>query len=90
MDVIKDSFIGLLLDFIKNSFFDNWSTLPSLFPLITEKSLSDVDFSVEDIKNIIRKLDSNKAYGDDMISIRCLNYVINPFLKLLVFSSNLA
>ena len=63
---------------IFNSFFakqcsliDNGSTLPSLFPLITEKSLSDVDFSVEDIKNI-NKLDSNKAHGDDMISIRML------------------
>ena len=40
--------------------------------MITEKSLSDVDFSVEDIKNIISNLDSNKAYGDDMISIRML------------------
>ena len=64
---------------IFNSFFakqcsliDNGSTLPSLFPLITEKSLSDVDFSVEDIKNIICSLDSNKAHGDDMISIRML------------------
>ena len=52
---------------IFNSFFakqcsliDNGSTLPSLFPLITEKSLSDVDFLVEDIKNIISNLDSIK------------------------------
>ena len=43
------------------SVIDNGSTLPSLFPLIIEKSLSDVDFSVHDIKNIINKLDSNKA-----------------------------
>ena len=54
------------------SLIDNGSTLPSLFPLITEKSLSDVDFLVEAIKNIISKLDSNKAHGDDMISIRML------------------
>ena len=39
---------------------------------MTEKSLSDVDFSVENIKNIISKLDSSKAYGDDMVSIRML------------------
>ena len=32
----------------------------------------DVDFSVDDIKNIINKLDSSKAHGDDMISIRML------------------
>ena len=55
------------------SLIDNGSTLPSHVPLITKKSLSDVDFSVEDIKNIISKLDSNKAHGDDMISIRMLN-----------------
>ena len=55
---------------IFNSFFakqcsliDNGSTLPWLFPVTTEKSLSDVDFSV---------LHSNKAHGDKMISIRML------------------
>ena len=32
-------------------------------------SQTDVDFSVEDIKNIISKLDSNKTHGDDMFSI---------------------
>ena len=51
---------------------DNGSILPSLLPLITEKSLSDVDFSIEDIKKIISRLDSNKAHGDDMISISML------------------
>ena len=76
---------------IFNSFFtkqcsliDNGSTLPSLFPFITEKSLSDIDFSVEDIKSIINKLDSNKAQGDDMISI-CMLKLLN-----LLLSSNLA
>ena len=54
------------------SLIDNGSTLPSFFPLITEKSLSDVDFSVEDIKNITNKFDANKAHDDDMISIRML------------------
>ena len=48
----------------------------------TEKSLSDVDFSVEDIKNIISKLDSNKAHGGDVISIRmlklCDTSICNP------------
>ena len=65
---------------ISNSFFakqcsliDNGSTLPSLFPLISEKSLLDVDvdFLVEDIKNI-SKLDLNKAHVDDMMNIRML------------------
>ena len=64
---------------IFNSFFakqcsltDNGSTLRSLFPLIKDKWLSDIDFLVDDIKNIISKFDSNKAHGDHMISIRML------------------
>ena len=81
---------------IFNSFFakqcsliNNGSTLPTFFPLITEKSLSDVDFSVDDIKNIISKLDSNKAYGDDRISIRMLKLCDKSICKLLgiVFKS---
>ena len=62
------------------SLIDHGSILPSLFHLITtDKSLSDIDFSIEDIKNILSKLDSSKAHGDDMISIR--------MLKLCVFKS---
>ena len=88
LDFIKDSFIGLSLDFIKNYFFakqcsltDNGSALRSLFPLVTEKSLSVVDFSVEDIKNMISKLDSNKAHGDDMISICMLQLCDKSIFK---------
>ena len=40
--------------------------------MITDKSLSDVDFLIENIKNIISKFNSNKADGGDMISIRML------------------
>ena len=61
------------------SLIDHGSILPSLFHLITDKSLSDIDFSIEDIKNTLSKLDSSKAHGDDMISIRVL--------KLCVFKS---
>ena len=43
----------------------------SLFPLIIDKSFSDVDFSIENIKNI-SKSDSVKAHGNDMISILTL------------------
>ena len=48
------------------------STLPSLFLLNTDKSLLNLDFSTEDIRNTISKFDSNKAHGDDMLSIRML------------------
>ena len=54
------------------SLIDNGSTLTLIFLLITGKSLSDVDFSIPDIKSIISKVNSNKAHGDDMISIRML------------------
>ena len=59
----------------------NESSLPSLFPLITDKSLSDVDFSIEDIKN--NKLDSDKSHGDDMVSIRMFESSNKSICKLL-------
>ena len=81
---------------IFNSFFakqcsliDNGSALTSLFRLIGEKLLSDVDYSEEDIKNVISKLDSNKGHGDDMISIRMLKLCDKLICKLLILSSNL-
>ena len=49
------------------SFIDNGNTLPSLFPLIIEKWILDADFSVEDLKSVISKVDSNKAHCYDMI-----------------------
>ena len=81
---------------IFNSFFTrqclligNGSTVSSLFPLITDKSLSDADFSIEDIKTLSANLIQIKL----MVTIRwifaCLNYVVNPFVNLLPLSSNL-
>ena len=43
------------------------SALPSPFLLITDKSLSDVDFSKKDIKSI-RKLDLSKVHDYKMVS----------------------
>ena len=51
---------------------DNGSTLPPLFPFITDKSLLDEDFSIKYIKNVITKLDSNEAHDDNMITIPML------------------
>ena len=60
--------------------------------MITEKSLSDVDFLIENIKNIISKFDSNKADGGDMISIRmlelCDKFISKP--PNIIFKSSLA
>ena len=38
----------------------------------TNKSLSTLTFCSDEIKKIIRNLDSNKAHGHDMLSIRML------------------
>ena len=65
------------------SSIDNGSTLPSLFTLITDKSFSDVNFSVEDIKNIFSGF-NNKAHGDDMISIRILKLCNESICKVLI------
>ena len=51
------------------SLIENSSTLPTcIFPK-TDKSLSTIYFSEEDILKIIRSLDPNKAHGQDNISI---------------------
>ena len=44
--------------------------IPSVFTPLTNKSLSLFQFTANDIKSIINKLDPNKAHGYDMISIR--------------------
>ena len=48
------------------------SVLPSQLTLLTENSLANCLFSKKDILQIIRNLDSNKAHGHHMISIRML------------------
>ena len=54
------------------SLIPNKSVLPSELPLLTENSLANCHFSKNDILQIIRNLDSNKAHGHNMISIRTL------------------
>ena len=62
-----------------NSFFSkqrsllaNHSELPTSLSFRTDKRLSSVTFSAEDIGKIIQCLDHNKAHGHDNISIRML------------------
>ena len=50
----------------------NSSILPSVFIRKTNKSLSTLTFCSDEIKKVIRNLDSNKAHGHDMLSIRML------------------
>ena len=62
-----------------NSFFSkqcslitNNSKLPTSPSYLTDKRLSTITFSAEDIGKIIRSLDPNKAHGHDNLSIRML------------------
>ena len=50
----------------------NNSELPKNLQFLNKKRLSDVQISNEKIIKIINNLDSNKAHGHDMISIRIL------------------
>ena len=51
---------------------NNSSKLPSTLLKRTEKFISSISFSSNDIAKIIRDLDPNKAHGHDMINIRLL------------------
>ena len=54
------------------SILDNSSELPSNFFKKTDKSISAISFTCDDIATLIKNLDPNKAHGHDMISIRML------------------
>ena len=64
----------------KCSLINNSSKLPSTFLKRTDKFISSISFSSNDIARIIRDLDPNKAHVHDMISIRMLK--ICPFVNL--------
>ena len=51
---------------------NNSSKIPSTFLKRTDKFISSISFSSNDIARIIQGLDPNKAHGHDMISIRML------------------
>ena len=57
----------------------NDSILPPFY-LITDKQLVDIEFSAEDLKNLIHALNPNKSHGPDNISIRMLLICGDPIL----------
>ena len=73
-----------------NSFFSkqcslitNNSKLPTSPSYLTDKRLSTITFSAEDIGKIIRSLNPNKSHGHDNLSIRmlklCRDAICEPF-----------
>ena len=89
-----------------NSFFasqclllQNSSVLPTDFGLLTTKSLSNIIFIDNAIGRVINSLDTNKALGDDMRSIRMskicddsinkpLGFIFRAYLEHGVFPQN--
>ena len=55
----------------------------------TNKSLNTINFTVDDILSVIKKIDPNKAHGHDQISIRMLEICDKTKCKplYLIFSS---
>ena len=65
----------------------NASVLPTNYELFTDKSLSKITFTDDDIGKIIRGLDPNKSYGHDMMSIGMLKICGNSIYKSLGLQS---
>ena len=73
---------------------ENNSVLPSSANPITDQYLANIEFTKDDIKRIVRKLDPNKAHGHDVISIRMLkmsgNDIIEPLIQKLLKMWNIS
>ena len=76
-----------------NSFFakqcsviESNSVLPSSSIPVTDQCLANIEFTKDDVKRIVCKLDPNKAHGHDMISFRMLKMsggaIIEPLFKI--------
>ena len=66
----------------------NSSELPLNIHYKTEKRLDTLDFSNNDIEQIIQKLDPNKAHGEDKISIYMIKIYSKSACKPLQFIFN--
>ena len=70
----------------QSSIIENNSVLPSSINPITDQYLANIEFTKDDIKRIICRLDPNKAHGHDVISIHMLKMfgdaIIEPLFKI--------
>ena len=81
--------ISLIIIFAKQCpIIENNSVLPSSTNPITDQCLANIEFTRDDIKRIICKLNPNKAHGHDMISIRMLKMsgdaIVDPLFKIFI------
>ena len=63
------------------SIIDNGSEIASFLHPKTDKSLSNITFNKKDKEKVMQRLDSSKAYGHDMISIRMLKICDKSTIK---------
>ena len=61
--------------------FDNASVLPNTQSSATSSTIKNIDFSKDDLINIIRSLDINKAHGFDEISTRMIKICDTALLE---------
>ena len=68
------------------SIVENNSVLPSSTIPVTDQYLAKNEFTKDDVKRIVCKLNPNKAHGHDIISIRMLKMsddtIIKPLFKI--------
>ena len=68
--------------FAKQRFLINTiNDLPSVLSKKTHKFLSTIHFTSDDILNIIKNLETNKAHGHDMIGIRMIKIFWSFYLQ---------
>ena len=83
--------VKLFNNFFANqcSLINNSSVIPTVLFKQTENVISSINFSLDDIAEIIQTLDPNKAHGHDMISIHmlkiCSNSIYIPFQLIFCF-----
>ena len=76
---------------ISASLITNTSVLPTNYESLTDKSVSNISFTDNGIRKIIKSLDYNKTHGHDMMSIRMLKISEDSIYKPLhlVFTASL-
>ena len=86
LQILVKKLISSILFFAKQcSIIENNSVLPSSTNPINDQYLANIEFTKDDIKRIICKLDPNKAHGHDMINSMLKmsgNAIIEPLFKI--------
>ena len=61
--------------------FENNSQIPNEMSYVTDKRIANIDFTFNDIFNLIKSLDIGKAHGYDNISVRMIKICGEPICR---------